>query len=191
MDISRLFKSKARTAIFQLYFANTESSYYLRELERIFDVPVSILRKELMRLRAEGVFLSEKKGNLLYYRLNTSFPLFEELKSIVRKTIGVEGLLRDAVTAIDGVDTAFMYGSFAKGKEKALSDVDLCIVGHIDEDQLIDKINTIEKSINREINYILYSPEELEKRISDKDGFILDLIDGIKIMLKGKEDDLR
>ena len=191
MDIARLFKSKARTAIFQLYFANTESSYYLRELERIFDVPVSILRKELMRLRAEGVFLSEKKGNLLYYRLNTSFPLFEELKSIVRKTIGVEGLLRDAVTAIDGVDTAFMYGSFAKGKEKALSDVDLCIVGHIDEDQLIDKINTIEKSINREINYTLFSPEELEKRISDKDGFILDLIDGIKIMLKGKEDDLR
>jgi predicted nucleotidyltransferase len=191
MDIARLFKSKARTAIFQLYFANTESSYYLRELERIFDVPVSILRKELMRLRAEGVFLSEKKGNLLYYRLNTSFPLFEELKSIVRKTIGVEGLLRDAVTAIDGVRTAFIYGSFAKGREKALSDIDLCIVGYIDEDQLIEKINAIEKSINREVNYTLFSPEELNKRIKNKDGFILDLIDGKKIMLKGKEDDLR
>jgi predicted nucleotidyltransferase len=191
MDIARLFKSKARTAIFQLYFANTESSYYLRELERIFDVPVSILRKELMRLREEGVFLSEKKGNLLYYRLNTSFPLFEELKSIVRKTIGVEGLLRDAVTAIDGVRTAFIYGSFAKGREKALSDIDLCIVGYIDEDQLIEKINAIEKSINREVNYTLFSPEELNKRIKNKDGFILDLIDGKKIMLKGKEDDLR
>ena len=65
----------------------------------------------------------------------------------------MEGLLRDAVTAIDGVRTAFIYGSFAKGKEKALSDVDLCIVGHIDEDQLIEKINAVEKSINREINY--------------------------------------
>ena len=191
MDIARLFKSKARTAIFQLYFANTESSYYLRELERIFDIPVSILRKELMRLEEEEVFLSERKGNLLYYRLNTSYPLFEELKSIVRKTIGVEGLLRDAINSIEGVDTAFIYGSFAKGREKALSDVDLCFIGRVNEDQLIDKINAIEKSINREINYTLFSPEELKKKVRNKDGFILDLVDGKKIMLKGKEDDVR
>jgi predicted nucleotidyltransferase len=191
MDIARLFKSKARTAIFQLYFTNTKSSYYLRQLERIFNIPVSILRKELVRLEEEGVFISEKKGNLLYYRLNTSYPLFEELKSIVRKTIGVEGLLRDAITEIEGVDKAFIYGSFAKGKEKATSDVDLCVIGDVDDDQLIEKINTIETSINREINYTLFAPKEFKKRIRDKDGFILDLINGIKIMLKGKEDDLR
>jgi predicted nucleotidyltransferase len=191
MDISRLFKSKARTAIFQLYFTNTEISYYLRQLERIFGIPVSILRKELVRLEEEGVFLSERKGNLLYYRLNTSYPLFEELKSIVRKTIGVEGLLRDAMTEIEGIDKAFIYGSFAKGKEKASSDVDLCVIGGVDEDQLIEKINGIETSINREINYTLFAPKEFKKRIRDKDGFILDLINGNKIMLKGKEDDLR
>lgn len=191
MDIARLFKSKARSVIFQLYFTNTERSYYLRQLERIFGIPVSILRKELIRLEEEGVFLSEKKGNLLYYHLNTSYPLFEELKSIVRKTIGVEGLLRDAITEIEGVDKAFIYGSFAKGKEKATSDIDLCVIGDVDEDQLIEKINTIETSINREINYTLFAPKEFKKRIRDKDGFVLDLINGNKIMLKGKEDDLR
>ena len=191
MDIAKLFKSKARTVIFQLYFTNTESSYYLRQLERIFGIPVSILRKELIRLEEEGVFLSEKKGNLLYYHLNNSYPLFEELKSIVRKTIGVEGLLRDAIMVIEGVYAAFIYGSFAKGKEKASSDVDLCVIGDVDEDQLIEKINNIETSINREINYIIFSQKEFKKRIRNKDGFILDLIDGNKIMLKGKENELR
>jgi predicted nucleotidyltransferase len=191
MDIVKLFKSKARTALFQLYFTNPESSYYLRELERMFGIPVSILRKELMRLEGEGVFLSEKKGNLLYYRLNKDFPLFEELTNIVRKTIGIEGLLKDAINDIKGIEAAFIYGSFAKGKEITASDVDLCVIGRINEDQLIAKINAIEKSIKREINYTLFTQEEFKKKKKNKDAFILDLIDNKKIMLKGKEDVLR
>ncbi|MCX5804004.1 MAG: nucleotidyltransferase domain-containing protein [Proteobacteria bacterium] len=191
MDIVKLFKSKARTALFQLYFTNPESSYYLRELERMFGIPVSILRKELMRLEGEGVFLSEKKGNLLYYRLNKDFPLFEELTNIVRKTIGIEGLLKDAINDVKGIEAAFIYGSFAKGKEITASDVDLCVIGRINEDQLIAKINAIEKSIKREINYTLFTPEEFKKKKKNKDVFILDLIDNKKIMLKGKEDVLR
>jgi len=191
MDIVKLFKSKARTALFQLYFTNPESSYYLRELERMFGIPVSILRKELMRLEGEGVFLSEKKGNLLYYRLNKDFPLFEELTNIVRKTIGIEGLLKDAINDIKGIEAAFIYGSFAKGKEITASDVDLCVIGRINEGQLIAKINAIEKSIKREINYTLFTPEEFKKKKKNKDAFILDLIDNKKIMLKGKEDVLQ
>lgn len=190
MDIAKLFRSKARKALFQLYFTNPEGSYYLRELERMFDIPVSILRKELMRLEEEGVFLSEKKGNLLFYRLNQTYPLFEEMKNIVRKTIGIEGLLRDAISDIEGIAAAFIYGSFAKGKEKAASDVDLCVIGSIDEDKLISKISAIERSIKREINYALFTEGELRKRKKGKDGFILDLLDSKKIMLKGKEDDL-
>jgi len=191
MDIAKLFKSKARAALFRYYFTNPEGSHYLRELERIFDIPVSILRKELMRLEDEGVFLSEKRGNLLYYSLNKDFPLFEELKSIVRKTIGIEGPLKDAVNTIKGIQVAFIYGSFAKGSEKAISDIDLCIIGHIEESRLITKINATEKSIKREINYTLLEPEEFEKKKKEKDSFIISIIDNKKIMLKGKEDDLR
>ena len=191
MDIAKLFRSKARKALFQLYFTNPEGSYYLRELERMFDIPVSILRKELIRLEEEGVFISEKKGNLLYYRLDKEYPLFEELKNIVRKTIGIEGLLKDAIGDIEGIVAAFIYGSFAKGKEKSASDVDLCIIGSIDEDKLISKISAIEISVKREINYTIFTMGEFKKKKRSKDGFIQELIDSKKIMLKGKEDDLR
>jgi len=191
MDIAKLFRSKARKALFQLYFTNPEGSYYLRELERMFDIPVSILRKELIRLEEEGVFISEKKGNLLYYRLDKEYPLFEELKNIVRKTIGIEGLLKDAIGDIEGIAAAFIYGSFAKGKEKSASDVDLCVIGSIDEDKLISKISAIEISVKREINYTLFTMGEFKKKKRSKDGFIQELIDSKKIMLKGKEDDLR
>lgn len=190
MDIARLFRSKARAAIFQLYFTNPESSFYLRELERKFGIPVSIIRKELLRLKEEGIFLSEKKGNLVYFRLNTAYPLFDELKSIVRKTIGVEGLIKDAVLKQEGVKAAFIYGSFAKNKEKAKSDVDLFLMGDIDEGLLIRQLNKIEGAIKREVNYTIFSNEEYKNKKKKKDTFIMDLFRNPKIMLVGNENDL-
>ena len=189
MDIARLFKSKARTAIFQLYFTNPESSFYLRELERKLEIPVSIIRKELRRLEEEEVFLSEKKGNLVYFRLNTAYPLFDELKSIVRKTIGIEGLIKEAVLKLKSIKVAFIYGSFAKAKEKAKSDVDLFLMGNIDEGQLIRQLNNIEKTIKREVNYTIFSQEEYKKK-KKKDSFIVDLLNNPKIMLVGSKNDL-
>lgn len=190
MDIARLFKSKARKAIFQLYFTNPESLFYLRELERMLDIPVSIIRKELYRLKEEGVFLSEKKGNLVYFRLNTLYPLFDELKSIVRKTIGVEGLLKEAILKLKGVKVAFIYGSFAKAKERAKSDVDLFLIGNIDEGQLIRQLNNMEKTIKREVNYTIFNQEEYKNKKKKKDSFVIDLLSNPKIMLVGSKDDL-
>ena len=190
MDIAKLFKSKARKAIFQLYFTNPESLFYLRELERILDIPVSIIRKELIRLEETGVFISEKKGNLVYFRLNTAYPLFAELNSIVRKTIGIEGLLKKAVLKLKGVKAAFIYGSFAKGKEKAKSDVDLLLIGDIDEGGLIRQLNNIENTIKREVNYTIFNQEENKKKKKERDSFIADLLSNPKIMLMGSKDDL-
>ena len=117
MDISRLFKSKTRKALLRIYFTNPESEHYLRELERLLKIPVSMIRKELIQLEKESVFKSCRKGNLVYYSINKSYPLFEELKSIIFKTVGVKGLLKEALDKIDGVNAAFIYGSFAKSDE--------------------------------------------------------------------------
>ena len=190
MDITHIFKSKTRQALFQLYFTNPLSAYYLRELERLLNIPVSIIRKELVRLEKEGLFLSKRRGNLLFFYLNKDYPLFNELKNIVRKTIGIEGLLRQVINSINGIEIAFIYGSFAKNKEKPTSDIDLLIVGNIDEDELISKINQIEKSIKREINYVLFSPKEFRLKRKNKDVFIQDILKNKKIMLKGKIDEL-
>lgn len=190
MNIGRLFKSKARTAIFQLYFTNPESSFYLRELERKLEMPVSIVRKELLRLKGEGVFISEKKGNLVYFRLNTAYPLFDELKSIVRKTIGIEGLIKEALAGLEDIKVAFIYGSFAKGKERAKSDVDLFLLGNIDEGRLIRQLNNIEKTIKREINYTIFSQKEYRDKKRKEDSFIIDLLSSPKIILVGSKNDL-
>ena len=190
MDIANIFKSKTRKALFKLYFTNPENEYYLRELERLLAIPVSMIRKELCRLEKEGVFLSRKKGNLLYYYINKSYPLFSELKSIVFKTIGVEGVLRQALKKVNRVEVAFIYGSFAQNSEKATSDIDLFIIGVLDENSLLKEINKAEKALKREINYTLYKQEEFRKKKVKKDSFILDLLENLKIFLMGGENDI-
>lgn len=88
MDIGRIFSSKTRKALFGLYFADPDREYYLRELERILEIPVSMVRTELINLKKDGIFDCHQKGNLTYFYLNKSYPLFNELKNIVFKTIG-------------------------------------------------------------------------------------------------------
>jgi len=190
MDITKIFKSKARQAIFRLYFTNPEKSFYLRELERELGTPVSILRKELVSLEKEGLFSSSRQGNLLYYSLNKEYPLYSEIKAIVFKTVGIQGALSKALLDIKGIDAAFIYGSYAKSASNAKSDIDLFILGNPDEDILIEKINGLEKSLNREINYGIYKKANFEKKKKEKDSFIEDVLKNKKIFLVGGENDL-
>jgi predicted nucleotidyltransferase len=190
MDISRLFKSKTRKELFRLYFTNPDQDYYLRELERMLHIPVSMVRKELTRLEAEGIFLSQKKGNSTYYLLNQTYPLYEELKSIVFKTIGIQGLLRESLSKMKGIALAFIYGSFAKREETAQSDIDLLVVGTPDDARLAREIGKLEKQLKREINYTLFGKDEFKQKIKEKNSFVTDLLNNRKIFLIGDHHDL-
>jgi predicted nucleotidyltransferase len=190
MDVSKLFKSKTRKELFRLYFTNPDQEYYLRELERILRTPVSMIRKELTRLEEEGLFLSRKKGNLTYYLLDQSYPLFDELKSIVFKTIGIQGLLREILGRMRGIEVAFIYGSFAQHEETGKSDIDLLIIGKIDENKVLRELNKLEKVLRREINYSIFRRDEFKYKMKDKDPFIIDLVKNPKIFLVGNLNDL-
>ncbi|MCU0666438.1 MAG: nucleotidyltransferase domain-containing protein [Candidatus Omnitrophica bacterium] len=188
MDVTNIFKSKTRQDLFRLFFTNPDNRYYLRELERILDIPVSMIRKELLRLEKDGVFASNRKGNLVYYYPDRKYPLFEEIKSIVFKTVGVKGLLESAIKKIKGVETAFIYGSFAKNEENANSDIDLLVVGETNEDELITQIRKIEKITKREINYTIYSKQEFSRESRKSGSFLNEVLKAKLIYLKGNID---
>lgn len=183
-------KSKIRQDLLALFFSGTSKSYYLRELQRLLGHSAGSIRRELLRFQKDGLFVTQKVGNLLYYRLNTTHPLFEELKSIVSKTVGVEGSLKKELSSIKEIKTAFIYGSFASKQEKAGSDIDLMIIGNPDSSALYKKIARLEEKLNREINVTIYSPEEYKSRKKVQSGFILDLLKSRKIMVAGTGDDL-
>ena len=183
-------KSIIRQDLLTLFFTNPTQKHYLRELQRGLGYSAGSIRRELLKFQKDNLFNTQRVGNLLYYSLNTKHPLFKELKMIVFKTVGVEGRLRNTLSSIHGIRVAFIYGSYAKRKEKESSDIDLMIIGNPDTSLLNEKIAELEKRLKREINPTIYSLEEYRRKKKGKSGFITELLKNPKIMLIGKEDDL-
>jgi predicted nucleotidyltransferase len=183
-------KSKIRRDLLALFFSSPSEKYYLRQLQRILGYSAGNIRRELLKFQKDGLFITDRVGNLLYYSLNTNHPLFEELKSIVFKTVGIEGAIKQILLQFEQIEYAFIYGSFATKSEKAGSDVDLMIIGNPDTSALNEKIAELEGKVNRQINITLYSSSEYKKRKKSKSGFIMELLRNPKIMLIGKKSDL-
>jgi predicted nucleotidyltransferase len=183
-------RSKIRQDLLALFFTNPSQRYYLRELQRILGYSAGSIRRELLKFQGDGLFDTERVGNLLYYSLNSKHPLFREIRSIIFKTVGVEGSLRRMLLSIGGIKIAFIYGSFASKKEKVASDIDLMIIGNPDNSYLNRKIAELEKRLRREINPTVYSLREYRAKKRAKSGFLLELLENPRIMLIGRDDDL-
>jgi len=182
MDLFKITKSKTREKILQLFFADINKKYYPRQLEKILDLPVSNIHRELTSLGKSGLLRKEKIGNSVFYYLNQEAAIFNDLKNIVFKTIGIEGTLRKELKKIKGIKRAFIFGSFAKNKEDSFSDVDLMVIGDINEDELVEKISKLEGLFNREINYHIWSEKEFGEK-AKAESFIQSILEEPKIEL--------
>lgn len=185
-----LTKSRIRQDLLSLLFTNPSQRYYLRELQRLLGYSAGSIRRELLKFHHDDLVTTQRVGNLLYYTVNTTHPLFKELKSIVTKTVGVAGLLKSALSAVNDITIAFIYGSFAAKKETGSSDVDLMIIGSPNASSLHETLARVERRLQREINPTVYSMREYRAKKRAKRGFITELLRRPRIMLKGNENDL-
>jgi predicted nucleotidyltransferase len=180
-----LHKSKARRALFALFFTNPGQEYFPRQLERLTGVLVGNLQRELVRMEQARVLSSRRLGKLKLYKLNTEHPLYPELKGLVGKTVGLEGAIRGQLCGIDGIEAACICGSFARGQERAESDIDLLVIGKVDEKTLLRTVRGLERRLQREINYSIYSGKEWKKREAARDPFVLEVLRQPRLPLVG------
>jgi len=185
--INRLFSSKLRIKLLDVFLSSPDARFYIRELERKIKEEAKNVSRELKNLEALGLLKGEKQGNLKYYSVNENFFLYPELKAIIFKTTGVQGLLKEALERLKGIETAFIYGTYATGKESESSDVDIMIIGKPDLTEINEVISNLEEKLNREVNYMCFDQEEFKERRKAGDAFINEVLSGEKIMLKGSD----
>ena len=171
--------------ILKLFFEDQEKEYYFREIAKKLNKEPSHYQRYLDNLVEDKILLDERRGNMRFFRLNKKHPLYEEIKSIVSKTIGLENELKELVNKLENVECAFVFGSIAKRTENSNSDVDLMLIGDINQDVLINLLSSMEGKISREINYHIYSNQEIFKKIKEKDVFISNIFLSPIIKLKG------
>lgn len=168
--------TKNQTLILEIFFNHPEKSYYLRELAKILGKEPGVFQKDINKLTDRGVLETYYEANRRFFKLNKTYPLYKELKSIFFKTVGIKGKLEQELKKIQGIKKAFIYGSFAKGEERAKSDVDLFVIGQIDENKFIDVIINLEKKFGREINYTLMNQNEFQNKLKKKDSFLKNIL---------------
>jgi predicted nucleotidyltransferase len=186
--LEALISSKTRVKLLTLFLLNPGNEYYIREIVRSTEENINSVRRELANLESFGLITGQKKGNQQYYTVNTGHFLYPELQKIVLKTEGVAGIIKEALGQKE-ISCMFIYGSFARGAAGEKSDIDLFIVGTMDEDRLIPLIHSCENATGREINYTLMTAGELEKRKKNRDPFVKNVLQEEKILISGTCDD--
>jgi len=169
-----------------LFFSNPEESFYLRQIARITAAGQGSVQRELKKLAEAGIIERLEQGRQVYFRAKRNCPIFGELKGLILKTAGLVEVLRSALSPVtDKIDLAFVFGSQARGKAKAASDIDLLIVGNLDELELHRSISQAEGQLNRSINYTFLTDQEFKKRQKEKGGFLSRVLAGEKIFIIG------
>lgn len=188
--IEKLFGSRLRTKLLAWLLSHFDESFFVRQMEQLIHENSTNISRELRRLGHMGIVQSEKRANLKYYKINQKCPFYEELKGLFLKTVGAPSEIKEALKDTEGIETAFIYGSLAKGDEYSGSDINLFLVGDIDEDKLLENFPDLESRLGREINYSIHGLEEFRKKRKEGNAFITTVLKESKLVLLGNPDEL-
>ena len=190
--LKELFASDIRIHLLSRFLMNPEREYYGRELTAMLGSSSRSVHAELQNLASIGLIQKRISGKQHYYSANTAHPLFQDLQNIVRKTTGLRDVMIEQLTQFkSNIDFAFIYGSFASGDFTAESDVDLIIIGNVKSRKVSSVLMQAGESLEREINFSIFTKDELVNRLKNNDHFITRVIDKPIMFLIGDESDFR
>lgn len=176
--------------VLALLFGQPDREFYVTELIALAGSGRGAVQRELTRLSETGLASVSRVGNRKHYRANPDSPLFDEICSIVRKTVGVEESVRGALEPLmDRLVLALLFGSVARGTDTATSDIDLLLVS---DDLTLEAVYAamapMEESLGRRVNPTVYTRAEFEKRRWAKAGFLTRILQGPHNVLVGSLD---
>jgi predicted nucleotidyltransferase len=184
--------STTQQRVLGLLFGQPERSFYTAELISLAGAGSGAVQRELARLEQSGLVTARRLGNQKHYQANPDSPLFAELSGIARKTVGLAEPLRDALrTFAPRIDAAFVFGSVAKRKDTAASDIDLMIVSdRLTYADAFEALEAVGSRLGRTVNPTVYSRREFGKRRKDGNAFLTRVLAQPKLWILGSEDDL-
>lgn len=176
--------------LFSLLFGQPERSFFVTEIIDLAGVGRGAIQRELSRLEQAGLLIAEKRGNQKHYRGNPDAPIFDELCSIVRKTVGMETQIREALAPyVMRISAAIIYGSVAKKTDTATSDIDLLVIAdELTLEELYSALSPAEQQLGRPINPTLLTTRELHKRRASGNTFLERVLSGPVSPLIGELD---
>lgn len=206
----QLFGSKTRVKLLQLFYANPNRSFYVREITRKIDEQINSVRRELANLLSIGIITSDANNNRLYYEVNQKYehyaplamifgglvaepvapvkkggakPVANKEKTIV--AVAAEHPLAKSARAAGKVYLAILTGQFTRDE---LSGVDVLLVGDLNQSKVAKFISELEESEGKELRYTTMTLSDYKYRIQIHDRFVANVLESKKQVIINSED---
>lgn len=181
-----LLRSETQANLLERLILHPGDAYTVAELAARLGVTDLSVRRELHRMVDAGIAERELVGRQQVFRASAGSPLFEPLRELIERSIGAEALIREVLERTDGVDSAAIFGSWARGQVDAESDIDLLVVGEFDYTGLVGQLIAVQERTGREINLVAIRPDELSAQRGS--GFLRDVLSSPMRVLVGSLD---
>jgi hypothetical protein len=184
--IDALFGSKTRVKLLHLFLNSPGQSFYVREITRKIDEQINSVRRELSNMLEVGVITSDSADNKLYYQVNQRYDYYVPLRAIFGDNVDQANVVpvagesaaeeySTAIRAIPALTLALLAGVLVRG---STSKVDVILVGNLAPAKVKAAIKLIEAGEGRDINYTVLSYDEFYYRLSVRDRFITEILNG-------------
>lgn len=136
----------------------------LTDLADHAELAYATAHREVARLLEAGVLLERQAGRTRLLSANEHSPLVPPLRDLLLVATGPVVLLAEELSRIDGVESAFLYGSFAARMQgvagAAPNDIDLMVIGTPDPDLVYQACDRVEQAVRRPVNAMIMSAAE-------------------------------
>ncbi len=192
-NLSDALFSRTQQRVLGLIFGQPDRSFYATEVIGLAGAGSGAVQRELARLAQSGLVTVKAVGNQKHYQANRESPVYSELCSIARKTVGLAEPLRTVLAPLaKQIRAAFVYGSIAKRADTAFSDIVVMLLS--DSLTYADLFNALESAsskLGRKVNPTILTTKQLTKQAKQRSAFLTRVLAQPKIWLLGTEDDLR
>ena len=158
-----LISSKLRIKLLLKFFINPDLKSYLRGLAGEFNVSSNAIRQELDKFEEAGIIKGHRKGNKKLFRVNTSYPLYKEIRNLMLKNVGLEGIITKVIKKLGNIERVYLTGSLARGIEGP--SIDLYLIGDINRKYLQKSKQKAEKLIEKKLRIAIFESHEWNEEL--------------------------
>jgi predicted nucleotidyltransferase len=178
--------------VLSLLFGQPDRAFRSAELIRRVGSGTGAVHRQLARLEEVGLVTVERIGNQKHYQARREAPVFEELRGLIVKTAGMAKPLRRALLPHrNHIHAAFVYGSVAKGTDKAGSDIDLMVISDsLTYPDLFESVQAAEAELGRKVDPKVMTVAEWASKREQSSSFASRIVAQPRVLLIGSDDDI-
>ena len=165
--LGELITSKTRLRLLIKFFISQANRGYLNGLATEMGESSNAIRKELNHLHDAGYLDKVKNDNKIEYQANIKHPLYDILRKVVLKHLGLEDIVETVLERMGNVQKIVLVGDYAEGNDSG--NIEIFLIGKGLNMEYISQLEEkIEKLIKRKVSFYLAS-----KFLSERKNILL------------------